>query len=82
MVSADDKAIRCLQDFKNVYNSKSVGIAEIIFNPRHKYPLSPFSIHFKLISKILISALMILKRTVVVMKAILLKTFRRRSSSS
>ena len=29
MVTADDKAVRCLQDLKNVYNSKSVGIAEI-----------------------------------------------------
>ena len=29
MVTADDKAVRCLQDLKNVYNLKSVGIAEI-----------------------------------------------------
>ena len=29
VVTADDKAVRCLQDLKNVYNLKSVGIAEI-----------------------------------------------------
>ena len=41
---------------------------------RHKYPLRTFSIHAKLISKILISTQMILKRPAV--KAILLKTLR------
>ena len=30
MVTADDKAVRCLQDLKNVYNLKSVGIADEI----------------------------------------------------